>query len=310
MKNEPNKKEVVGRLQMTLLLFFMALASVVAVTVAWMSIADNGRIRSMNIDITAGISMKFDLDEHDSVSDYTETLSFDQIAERIKQDFGYDVKEIPLEPVTSRDAVSFRLEDNTVVPEKDGKYLTFTLHFMSMEDMVVHLTTKTEDGQEGTVIRSDNPDVPQAMRISFTADGETYIYDPGMGNGSSTSGNVKTFGLPSGSDMEYNDHNSMFRLTAEEDKEVFVHVWLEGNDPSCTDDIKGASYQISLRFQGTDEENNPLDEEDRYSETEGDNNTEKYTHREDTADDYEEKEPLSFGEKWRIFWERLLEDYE
>ena len=110
--------------------------------------------------------------------------------------------------------------------------------------------------------------------------------------------------------MEYNDHNSMFRLTAEEDKEVFVHVWLEGNDPSCTDDIKGASYQISLRFQGTDEENNPLDEEDRYSETEGDNNTEKYTHREDTADDYEEKEPLSFGEKWRIFWERLLEDYE
>ena len=309
MKNKPEKKEIVGRLQMTLLLFLIAMASVVAVTVAWMSIADNGRIQSMNIDITTGISMKFDLDEHSSISDYTETLSFNQIADRIRRDLGYDMKEVPLEPVTSTDAVSFRLENGTVVPERDGTYLTFKLHFMSMEDMVVHLTTKTEDNQEGTVIRSDNTNVPQAMRISFTTDGKTYIYDPGMGNVSTTSGAVKTFGLPSGDRMEYNDHNAMFRLTAEEDKEVLVHVWLEGNDPSCADDIKGASYQIALRFQGTDEDNKPLDEKDRYSESKGDNETEKYTHREETADEREEEEPLSFGERWRILWERLLEDY-
>lgn len=306
MKNRPKKKEVVGRLQMTILLFFIALASVVAVTVAWISIADNGRVRSMNIDITAGISMKFDLDEHESIADYIETLKFDQIADRINRDLGYNLREVPLEPVTSTDAASFALENGTVVPERDGKYLTFTLHFMSMEDMIVHLTTKTEDGQEGTLIGSENPNVPQAMRISFTADGQTYIYDPGMGNGSTTSGAVKTFGLPSGDNMEYNDHNAMFRLTAEKDKEVLVHVWLEGNDSACTDDIKGASYQIALRFQGTDENNLPLEEDERYSETNNENESEKYTHREETADEHEEKEPLSFSEKWEIFWQKLL----
>lgn len=309
MKNEPNKKEVVGRLQMTLLLFLLALASVVAVTVAWISIADNARVRSMNIDITSGISMKFDLDPHESISEYVENLQFDQIVDRIRQDLGYDVKETPLEPVTSSDGVSFRLENGTAVPEKDGYYLTFTLHFMAMEDMVVHLTTKSDGDQKGTVITSDDPDVPNAMRISFTTDEGTCIYDPGMGNTSSASGNLKTFGLPPDSNMEYNEHNAMFRLTAEKDKAVLVHVWLEGNDPLCTDDIRGASYQISLRFQGTDENNNPLEEEDHYSETKADDTTEKYTHREATADEREDKEPLTFIEKWKIFWKRLLEDY-
>ncbi|MDO4477662.1 MAG: hypothetical protein Q4B73_01305 [Lachnospiraceae bacterium] len=311
MKPEKShKKKTVGRLQMSLLLLFIALASVVAATAAWISIADNGRLQSMSIDVTAGISMKFDLDPHPTIDEYLVTLSFDDIAARIQSELGFDMKATPLEPVTSTDAETFSLENGAAVDPKDGKFLTFTLHFMAMEDMIVHLTTETANDQEGTIIRSENAQLPQAMRISFTADGKTYIYDPGMGNTSQTAGDVKTFGLPDGGAMTYNDDNGMFALKANENKEVLVHVWLEGNDPDCTDALKGAPYSIALRFQGTDEHNTPVSEEERFTEKDDKrDDKEKYTQRDETADDKEEKEKLTFAEKWQIFWERMLDDY-
>ena len=46
------------------LLFLLALVSITAATVAWMTIADRTRVRSMRMEITSGANLRFDLDPH------------------------------------------------------------------------------------------------------------------------------------------------------------------------------------------------------------------------------------------------------
>ena len=135
---------------------------------------------------------------------------------------------------------------------------------MAAEDMYVHLTSaNSRRGKDGTLVSSAIPQLPDAMRISFTIGNDVMVYDPGMGAAAETSrhnfGKVKVFGLPSSDNMVYNDQNGMFFIKAYEDLPVVVHVWMEGTDPACTDLLKGADYSIQLRFEGTDEFNKPLD---------------------------------------------------
>ena len=88
------------------------------------------------------------------------------------------------------------------------------------------------------------------MRISFTADGQTWIYDQGMGDTLSTSAAATTFGLPSMGSTRINSNNAMFSLKKNTDKPVLVHIWMEGTDPACTDSLKAADYAIRMRFTG------------------------------------------------------------
>ena len=149
------------------------------------------------------------------------------------------------------------LEDGS--DAKTEYYLEFTLHFMATQDMIVHLTTADSDaGGDGTLVSSETAGVPDAIRISFTAE-ETSIYDPGMGGGSTQGEAGRTFGLPSGDAITYTGDNALFPLTANEDKPVILRLWLEGNDEACTDAIRKADYSIRLRFIGTDENGNLLE---------------------------------------------------
>ena len=263
-KKEVERKEPGGR-QMILtsvVLVLLALVSVTAATLAWFSIADHTKLQSMSMEITTGASMRFDLDAHGSFDQYVKTLSFEEIAARINQEKGFQVKNVPLEPVTTSDYSTFTLEHGKVVDSREGKYLEFTLHFMALEDMVVHLTSDHSPGEnDGTKISSSNSGLPEAMRISFTADGRTVVYDPGMGAGGTSAGSGWVFGLPSAGGMSYNDSNALFSLKKDVDKEVLVHVWLEGTDERCTDNLIGADYSIQLRFIGTDENGRILDGE-------------------------------------------------
>ena len=169
----------------SVLLLAVALVALTTATVAWFSIADFTKVNSMSMQITSGTNLRFDLDPHDTFEEYIKTLSFRQIADRIKKELGYDCRKVPLEPVTTKDVKTFTLENGTIVKEESGSYLVFTLHFMATEDMLVHLTSQGEKGSGGgTKITSSKPQLAEAMRISFTADGVTYIYDPGMGNDS------------------------------------------------------------------------------------------------------------------------------
>ena len=109
---------------------------------------------------------------------------------------------------------------------KSGAYLEVTLHFMAEKDMVVHLTSanSSESSTDGTAVLSETAGLPEAMRISFAADNQTWIYDPGMGNESSTQGSMKTFGLPGADRMTLTDDNAMFSLKQGKDKAVVMHM--------------------------------------------------------------------------------------
>ena len=235
------------RLLTSVLLVLLALVAVTAATVAWFSIADNTRVRSMSLDIITDVDLRMDLDAHSTIDQYVKTLSFESIAQRIQQEKGFSMQETPLDPVTTSDYSVFTYENGSTVDATKGAYLEFTLHFMAEKDMTVHLTSAN------TLISSRNAALPEAMRISFTADGKTWVYDPGMGNTSDSSSGASVFGLPSAEAMTTSDDNAMFDLKQGVDKPVLVHIWLEGTDPVCTDELRSSDYEIRLRFTGTDE---------------------------------------------------------
>lgn len=242
-------------LSTSVLLFLIALVSVTAATAAWMTIADHTRVNTMRIDVTTGANLRFDLDPHEEFDDYVKQLRFDDIAARIARDQGYRPQDNPLTPVTTGNCVSFVLEDGAGA--KKEYYLDFTLHFMATTDMVVHLTSA---GVGGTKIMSPNAALPPAMRISFTADGATSVYHPGMSGSSRPGYGGKVFGLASSDSIVYDESNTLFTLKEGVDKEVHVRIWLEGTDPNCTDDLRGAEYSIQLRFVGTDENGNIMED--------------------------------------------------
>lgn len=260
-KREGNTKR---QLTISLLLAFVALASVSAVSVAWFTIADFTKVHSMSMEITSGNNLRFDLDPHEEIDQYVHTLRYADIARRVQRDLGYDMREVPLEPVTTKDVITFTYEDGKEAAKESGVYQEFVLHFMASKDMLVHLTSKNSKGKrDGTGITSANPKLPEAMRISFTVNDKTFIYDPGMGDESKTDGSVVYFGLPDGEHMVLSDKNALFTASKDEDIPVLVHVWLEGTDASCTDEVREAEYSITLRFEGTDMNHQPLETEER-----------------------------------------------
>ena len=112
----------------SIVLVLLALAAVTAATVAWFSIADNTRVRTMSLDIVTDVDMRMDLDPHSTLEQYVRTLSFDQIAERMHQEKGFSMKETPLEPVTTSDQTVFTYENGTEVADTKGVsdlYLAF-----------------------------------------------------------------------------------------------------------------------------------------------------------------------------------------
>ena len=251
-------KKIRSRLYTSILLVLMALVAVTAATVAWFSIADNTKVRSMSLDIMTDVDLRMDLDAHDTIEQYVKTLSFESIAERIRQEKGFSVQETPLKPVTTSDCSTYTFENGSTVEAASGSYLEFTLHFMAEKDMIVHLTSANsgDSTEDGTLVSSGNAQLPQAMRISFSTDGQNWVYDPGMGDSLQNSGSLRSFGLNSASEMRISDNNAMFSLKQGQDKAVVVHIWMEGTDEACTDELQSADYAIRLRFTGTDEEGN------------------------------------------------------
>ncbi|MDO4475295.1 MAG: hypothetical protein Q4B59_00730 [Lachnospiraceae bacterium] len=290
------------RLLTSILLLLVSLVSLVAATAAWFSISDKAQVRSFNMEVTAGPALRFDLDPHKTFEEYIKTLEFTQIADRILKDQGFDMRKVPLEPVTTEDCEKFTLKNGTVVESKTGKYLAFKLNFMAQKDMVVHLTSEHSQGAaDGTAVTSKTKKLPDAMRISFTADGKTKIYDPGMG--SKSQGNV--FGLGPAGAMEYNESNALFSLKADTNKEVEVRVWLEGTDPECTNELKGADYSIQLRFEGITDEQGPTPGRTGYSGHREEDQSEPEETEEETEVCENSGETLHVNPTKELLWQEI-----
>lgn len=254
MKQNSEQKEKKQLWYTSLLLLLVALVCLTAATTAWFTLADRTRVMNFGVDVTAGPALRFDLDPHETIEEYVQTLNFEAISERILSETGIDPRQTPLQPVTTEDYIHFILENRD--PAEAGNYLEFTLNFMSNQDVIVHLSAAcSPNAQDGTRITSSFEALPAAMRVSFTDGGKTYVYNPNpdMASSSVTDGNAKIFGLPDSANMVYNEDNAMFPLKENVNKPIIVRIWLEGEDPACTDDIQSGDFQIQLRFEATDE---------------------------------------------------------
>ena len=75
-KKEENRA-VRNRLYTSILLVLLALAAITAATVAWFSIADKTKVKSMSLDIESDVDLRMDLDAHDYFEQYVKKLSFE-----------------------------------------------------------------------------------------------------------------------------------------------------------------------------------------------------------------------------------------
>lgn len=249
----PDKREDLRhRLATTVLLVLFALVAIAMATFAWFSIADHAKARSLALTANAGNALRFDLDAHDSFDQYVSTLGFDQISARIASEKGVNIDTSKLQPVTTSDYQNFTYEDGSAVQASTGAYLEFTLHFTSHDDVTVRLTGEAGSNNEpGTQFSSNREGLPQAMRMSFTCDNRTWVYNPSMGATASGAGSATVFGLVQGGSSEA---ANMFSLVTDTDKPVIVRIWLEGTDPNCTNMVKGADYSVSMRFEGIEQQ--------------------------------------------------------
>lgn len=234
-----------NKLSNLILLISVALIAVTAVSYAWFSISDNARLTTMYMDVTSGLSLRIDLDAHENVEDYKQSLAFSDIEARIRSERGIDIGQVPMEPVTTSNLGSFTFEKGNAASASEGHYIEFTLHFIAQGDMWVHLTSSSsQNADNGTFIGSagaHSEAMAQAMRIGFKHEGGTFIYDPGEDD---------IAGLT--------DSNRLFFIEKEADYPVTVYIWMEGTDPYCTNDLKGLEYIVRMRFEGSDENNKPL----------------------------------------------------
>ena len=111
MNKKENNKTVRSRLYTSVLLVLLALVAVTAATVAWFSIADRAKVKTMSLDIVTDADLRMDLDPHSTIDQYVKTLSFEQIAARIQQEKGFSMETTPLEPVTTTDYETFTYEN-------------------------------------------------------------------------------------------------------------------------------------------------------------------------------------------------------
>ena len=112
---ENKKKTQKSLLKTSILLSMMALVALTAVTVAWFSIADNARVRTMSLELITGVDLRMDLDPHKTIEEYVKTLTFEDISQRILEEKGFSMEEVPLEPVTTSDYKRFTYENRAVV---------------------------------------------------------------------------------------------------------------------------------------------------------------------------------------------------
>lgn len=246
MSERKNKNTTKQLVITTILLVIIAALGVTAVSLAWFTINDITRINSMVMNITSGLNFKIDLLPHTSYEDYKHTLTFPEIREKVREEKGYDMAVTPLVPVTTLDYRNFTLEHGEPVSVRSGYYVEYTLHFKTdcESGLWVHLTERNSKNQsDGTYLWSDeHPELANAMRIAFDTPDGIVVYNPGAS---------ERF-------RELTDDSRMFWLPYDTDIPVLVRIWLEGTDDACNNSLKGLNYNLRLRFEGTDETNQPI----------------------------------------------------
>ncbi len=249
------------RTRLSVFLLILLMLSMITTTFAWFTISSLSSVHNMEINIGTGVQLLISDEEHgQDLTLYTNEVDSDAINRQLSA-YNTNLDDMILAPLTSSDGVRLYTENGAQKDANNESFLEFKLFFIATEDMWVHLTSnESEAGADnGTKIftssTGEKADVVNCVRISFTdaETGTTVIYEPNQG---SPVGGQTTFDLPT--PMGLSNSTRLFHLNTLEPKMITVRLWIEGEDPQCDDDVQLANLQAQFNFEGTDENNIPV----------------------------------------------------
>lgn len=249
------------RTRLSLFLLILLLLSMVTTTFAWFTISSLSAVHNMEITIGTGVQLLISDENHgEDLSLYTNEVTNEEINRQLSA-YSTNLDNILLDPLTTSDGVRFYTERGNEKTANNESFLEFDLFFIATEDMWVHLTSdESEAGLDnGTKVFTTDTgakaDIINCTRVSFTDTeaGSTVIYEPNKGT---PVANQSTFDLPT--PMGFSNSTRLFQLEALKPKMITVRIWIEGEDPECDNDVQSANLQVQFNFEGTDENNIPV----------------------------------------------------
>lgn len=260
LKSERNRIKKT-RARLSLFMLILLLLSMITTTFAWFTISSLSAVHNMEITIGTGVQLLISDENHgDDLSLYTNEVTNEDINKQLSA-YNTSLNNIVLNPLTTSNGVRLVTQDGYEKTANNESFLEFDLFFIATEDMWVHLTSdESEAGADnGTRVFTSSTgaqaDIINCTRVSFTDEeaGTTVIYEPNKG--SAVAGQT-TFDLPT--PMGFSNSTRLFELDALKPKMIKVRIWIEGEDPECDDDVQRANLQVQFNFEGTDENNIPV----------------------------------------------------
>ena len=256
-----NKAQARIKRKTTFMLCVIALLVLITSTLAWFTLNSFASVENIQMDITTGVELRVDMENHGSdIELYKKTITNEMINSYLSANGNYTLAEQLLDPVTTRNGITFEGEHGATRVAGRGSFLEFDCYFIASKDMWVHLSSDDINDFEGTAVTTTETglkaEVIQAIRVGFEEEGATpaAIFEPNK-VGSAVNGQT-TFDLAV--PMNYTNDTRLFFLNELEPKKVTIRVWAEGNDPQCDDDVQRANLTVRLLFSGTDENNAPF----------------------------------------------------
>lgn len=256
-----NKAQLRIKRKTTFMLCIIALLVLVTATMAWFTLNSFSSIENIQLDITTGVDLRVDMVNHgpgeENFQLFKKTITAEMIDDYLLSQDKDPLADQLLDPVTTRDGISFFGEHGSARVPNQNSYLEFECYFVASRDMWVHLASDDTNDFEGTSVTTTETglraEIVEAVRVSFEKDGSAAIYEPGR---ETPVNGQTTFDLPR--PMVYTQNTHLFWLEEYEPVKVTIRVWAEGNDRHCDDDVQSASLDINLLFSGTDENDNPF----------------------------------------------------
>jgi hypothetical protein len=277
------------RLHTTICMLSLTIIALTTATYAWFTLAASTRVNELDLNVSAGANLKIatrnmgdDIDDYfdEVVSENDGSDDGSEIDAWLYTEYKVHLSDLLLSPHTSGDGINMYTQQanengGKASAENSNTYLQYELWFIAEEDMRVHLSTDEDDDGIYTHIEThddnstDQDSVLGCVRMSFYCEDDdiTVLWAPD-GNDSDTTlkGQAAKDGgsspsmieLDNSSAMEYTDDTYICELEANEPKKVIVRVWIEGEDPQCVDKVQKSKFITWLRFQGTDENNQPI----------------------------------------------------
>lgn len=275
------------RLHTAICMLSLTIIALTTATYAWFTLSASTRVRELELDVSAGANLRIStIDNGTDIENYFDEVVSDnggvrdgsEINSWLVDNYRISLSDMILSPHTSGDGKNLYLrtanENGGRASEpnlESGTYMQYELWFIAENDMRVHLSTDDDDDGIWTHITSSDTnsssqsEIVNCVRISFECedDNRMVIWEPNKDGrtvlkGQAAAADIGTIELPGENNMVYTDDTWICELDANTQKKVIVRVWVEGEDPDCTDDVQKSKFITWLRFQGTDENNQPI----------------------------------------------------